>query len=273
VNKTQSNVADVNSSEPKLLNKFASEKENLKYKIKTSITLDRLFTSYCKIKNLKKEMLIFQFQGREILDTDTPNSIGLKEGNKIDVLDKPSEKLSGKGDQIVPTTISIESLFLKNCNSSIQKSNKNSESGEKENIQYVAFKPTNGNEIEGETVFGTKNMPKNDCYKGDNNQSVESIFANTNDDYDKMKMWLKNLSNASEPSAISLKIINQKGKKRKFRVHVRQRLKKLMTKYCKKENIERNRLFFRFGSGIVQPADTLESLGVKDGDVIFTEKY
>ena len=41
VNKTQSNVADVNS-EPKLLNKLASEKENLKYKIKTSITLDRL---------------------------------------------------------------------------------------------------------------------------------------------------------------------------------------------------------------------------------------
>ena len=33
-------------------------------------------------------MLSFQFQGREILDTDTPNSIGLKEGDKIDVLDK-----------------------------------------------------------------------------------------------------------------------------------------------------------------------------------------
>ena len=33
-------------------------------------------------------MLSFQFKGREILDTDTPNSIGLKEGDKIDVLDK-----------------------------------------------------------------------------------------------------------------------------------------------------------------------------------------
>ena len=42
VNKTQSNVEDVDSSEPKLLNTFASEKENLKYKINTSITLDRL---------------------------------------------------------------------------------------------------------------------------------------------------------------------------------------------------------------------------------------
>ena len=44
VNKTQSNVTDVNSSEPKLLNKFASENENLKYRINTSNTLKRLFT-------------------------------------------------------------------------------------------------------------------------------------------------------------------------------------------------------------------------------------
>ena len=71
-------------------------------------------------------------------------------------------------------------------------------------------------------------MPKNNCYKGDNNQPVESIFANANDDYDEMKMWLKNLSNASEPSEISLKIINPKGKKRKFRVNVRQKLEKLV---------------------------------------------
>ena len=33
---------NANSSEPKLLNTFASEKENLKYKINTSITLNRL---------------------------------------------------------------------------------------------------------------------------------------------------------------------------------------------------------------------------------------
>ena len=71
-------------------------------------------------------------------------------------------------------------------------------------------------------------MPKNNCYKGDNNQSVESIFANAKDDYDELKMWLKNLSNPSESSAISLKIINQKGKKRKYRVNVRQKLEKLV---------------------------------------------
>ena len=49
VNKTQSNVADVDSSEPKLLNIFASEKENLKYKINTSITLDRLLNDIIDI--------------------------------------------------------------------------------------------------------------------------------------------------------------------------------------------------------------------------------
>ena len=84
------------------------------------------------------------------------------------------------------------------------------------------------NEIEVKPVFDTKSMPKNNCYKGDNNQPVESIFANANDDYDEMKMWLKNLSNASEPSGISLKIINQKGKKSKFRVNVRQKLEILV---------------------------------------------
>ena len=48
---------------------------------------------------------------------------------------------------------------------------------------------------------------------------------------------------------------------------------RLMTKYCEKENIEKNCMFFRFNSDIVQPADTPESLGVKDGDVIFAEKF
>ena len=49
LNKTQSNVADVDFSEPKLLNIFASEKENLKYKINTSITLDRLLNDIIDI--------------------------------------------------------------------------------------------------------------------------------------------------------------------------------------------------------------------------------
>ena len=48
----------------------------------------RLFMNYCRVKNLKRDNMSFQFKGREILDTDTPNSIGLKEGDKIDVLDK-----------------------------------------------------------------------------------------------------------------------------------------------------------------------------------------
>ena len=67
-------------------------------------------------------------------------------------------------------------------------------------------------------------MPKNKCYKGDNNQSIKSIFANAKDHDDEMKPCLKDLSYASEPSEISLKIINQEGKKRKFRVNVRQKL-------------------------------------------------
>ena len=63
--KTQLNFADVNSSEPKLLNKFASEKENLKYKIKTSIALDRLLRDpiYSIYKNkLYKNQMTSKFK-------------------------------------------------------------------------------------------------------------------------------------------------------------------------------------------------------------------
>ena len=49
-------------------------------------------TEYCKIKKLKRDLVSFYFGGREILDTDTPNSLGLKEGDKIEVFDK--DKLS-----------------------------------------------------------------------------------------------------------------------------------------------------------------------------------
>ena len=92
----------------------------------------------------------------------------------------------------------------------------------------MANKPTNEKESKGKPVIGTKNMPKNNCHKGDNNQSVESIIANAKDDDDEMKPCLKDLSYASKPSEISLKIINQEGKKRKFRVNVRQKLEKLV---------------------------------------------
>ena len=54
LSKTQSNVADVDSSEPKLLNIFACEKENLKYKINTSITLDRLLNDIIDITYVNK---------------------------------------------------------------------------------------------------------------------------------------------------------------------------------------------------------------------------
>ena len=63
-NKTQSNVADVNSSGPKLLNKFASENENLKYKINTSNTLERLFTKTCD--KLEKKILFKIKQKKDI---------------------------------------------------------------------------------------------------------------------------------------------------------------------------------------------------------------
>ena len=41
---------------------------------------------------------------------------------------------------------------------------------------------------------------------------------------------LKDLSNEIVPSDVSLKIINQKGKKRKFIVNMRQKMKKLVFK-------------------------------------------
>ena len=46
---------------------------------------------------------------------------------------------------------------------------------------------------------------------------------------------------------------------------------RLITKYCKKENIGKNCLCFRFGSNFVQTDDSPVSLGIQDGDVIFAQ--
>ena len=43
---------------------------------------------FCKIRGLEKEMVRFIHNGREILETDTPESIGLKEGDNIDCFDR-----------------------------------------------------------------------------------------------------------------------------------------------------------------------------------------
>ena len=42
---------------------------------------------FCKIWGHEKEM-VFMYKGQEILETDTPNSIGLKEGDTIDCFDR-----------------------------------------------------------------------------------------------------------------------------------------------------------------------------------------
>ena len=43
---------------------------------------------FCKIRGIKKEMVCFMYYGQEVFETDTPKSIGLKEGDNIDCFDR-----------------------------------------------------------------------------------------------------------------------------------------------------------------------------------------
>ena len=48
----------------------------------------RLIADFCKIRGLEKEKVCFMYNGREVNETDTPESIGLKEGDNIDCFDR-----------------------------------------------------------------------------------------------------------------------------------------------------------------------------------------
>ena len=45
-------------------------------------------TDFCKTRGLEKEMVCFMYNGLEVAETDTPESIGLKEGDNIDCFDR-----------------------------------------------------------------------------------------------------------------------------------------------------------------------------------------
>ena len=56
-----------------------------KFKI---IYILRLLTEYCRMKSFQKDEICMSYGGRLILDTDTPESLGLKEGDKVEVFHK-----------------------------------------------------------------------------------------------------------------------------------------------------------------------------------------
>ena len=47
------------------------------------INFFRLFILYCRTKNIEKDHVFFSYGGRPIRDTDTPKSLGLKDGDVI----------------------------------------------------------------------------------------------------------------------------------------------------------------------------------------------
>ena len=60
-------------------------------------------SAYCEIKNFGRDAVSFYFNGREILDTDTPLSIGLKESDKIFVCDRLLENYITKNKKMGKT--------------------------------------------------------------------------------------------------------------------------------------------------------------------------
>ena len=45
----------------------------------------RFINDVCKKSGIHRDRLCFMYKGREVFESDTPNSIGLKEGDIIDV--------------------------------------------------------------------------------------------------------------------------------------------------------------------------------------------
>ena len=43
---------------------------------------------FCQIRGLKRKLVCFIYNGREVFETDTPESIGLKEGDYVDCFDR-----------------------------------------------------------------------------------------------------------------------------------------------------------------------------------------
>jgi len=228
VNKTLSNAADISFSEPTLLNKLASENENLKYRIKTSNTLERLFTNYCKTKNLKRGSVSFKFQGREILDTDTPNSIGLKEGHKIDVLEK------NFGNIYEPR---LESLISSEQPPKLDsRSSENSEENK-----------DNSNVTQHDTVGAKYAVSKKSkhVYKKVNSKPVDDIL-----------------------NRIAIRIYDEFGDKISFNIRSNQKLEKLFKKYCMIKRLYRKQVYFRWFGNEIFDFDIPMYLGIENDDII-----
>ena len=45
-------------------------------------------TEFCKARGLERDLVCFMYNGREVFETDTAKSIGLKEGDNIDCFDR-----------------------------------------------------------------------------------------------------------------------------------------------------------------------------------------
>ena len=50
--------------------------------------LFRIMDEFCRIRGLERKLVCFMYNGREIFETDTPKSIGLKHGENIDCFDR-----------------------------------------------------------------------------------------------------------------------------------------------------------------------------------------
>ena len=43
---------------------------------------------FCEASGFKRQNIRLKFNGREVLETDTPNSIGMNEGDYIDIVNR-----------------------------------------------------------------------------------------------------------------------------------------------------------------------------------------
>ena len=63
-------------------------------------------TDFCKMRGLERKLVCFLYNGRDLFETDTPKSVGLKEGDKILIV------LTGKEVAFLCISTDSNNVFL-----------------------------------------------------------------------------------------------------------------------------------------------------------------
>jgi len=78
---------DENNQESAITSRQLGEKKTVRTPVSTNVnsSMESLLILYYQTKNIEKDLVFFSYGGRPVRDTDTPKSLGLKNGAVIEL--------------------------------------------------------------------------------------------------------------------------------------------------------------------------------------------